>query len=45
LDANLKQVESARIETEYKLEKIAKRLKVTKEKNLELHNIISKIRD
>ncbi len=43
LDANLKQIKSVKIEIEQKLEEIFERLRITKEKNLELHNVISKI--
>lgn len=40
LDVNLKQRESARVEIEQKLEETTKKLKVTKEKKLKLHNVI-----
>jgi len=43
LDVNMKQRESAKLKIKQKLEEIAERLGVTEEKNLELHNVISKI--
>ncbi len=43
LDVNLKQRKLARIEIKQKLEETTKRVKVTKEKNLELHNVIFEI--
>jgi hypothetical protein len=43
LDANLAQKELARVETKHKLEETVERLKITEEKNLESHIIISKI--
>jgi hypothetical protein len=43
LDVNMRQRESTRLEIEHKLAKTTERLRVTKEKNLELHNVISKI--
>jgi hypothetical protein len=43
LDVNMKQRESAKLKIKQKLEEITERLRVTEEKNLELHNVISKI--
>jgi len=40
LDVNLKQRKLARVEIEQKLEETTKKLKVTKEKKLKLHNVI-----
>jgi hypothetical protein len=43
LDAILRQRKLARVETKKKLEETTKRLKVTEENNLELHNVIFKV--
>jgi hypothetical protein len=43
LDVILRQRELAIIETEHKLEEIARKLRVTKENNLELHDVIFEI--
>jgi hypothetical protein len=43
LDVDLTWRGLARVETEQKMDKIVKRLKVTEEKNLELHIVISEI--
>ncbi len=43
LDVDLARRELARVEIEQKLEEIVERLKITKENNLELHIVITKI--
>jgi hypothetical protein len=43
LDVIFRQRELTIVKTKHKLEEIAKKLRVTEEKNLELHNVIFEI--